>query len=230
MKLVSILVIVLICFVLYEYVLKDQYFTQNKHVTFDETNNQEISDESLIMPSINSDDFNDDMHFTNTIDKIIDDVMNDTIIEPTTKIIMEIKFGRYETNELIFELFDNLTPMTCHVFKQLLDKQHYKDAEIAYIEKNRYLKGGLQQRVDIDLPEEEIVKLKHNKPGLLSYHRPTTELIITLGPCQELDKRAVPIGFIIKGIETLQKINNIELFENKPTTDCFIENIQIWNE
>jgi peptidyl-prolyl isomerase G (cyclophilin G) len=146
-----------------------------------------------------------------------------------TRVFLDIIIGNKAAGRLVIELFEDLTIFTSENFRGLCTgdygstpngyKLSYQDSLIYKVVPNKYLLGGDiilntgKEGYSIygkDFIDENFTR-RHSTIGLVSMHSkgPNTNssnFLITLGECPELDDKNVVFGQVIEGIHVLKTI------------------------
>jgi cyclophilin family peptidyl-prolyl cis-trans isomerase len=156
--------------------------------------------------------------------------IEDTSLNP----YFDIRIGDEDAGRIIFQLFDDETPMTCKNFRHLCaqglfkkDKPAYQDVSFHRVIKDFMIQGGDITRGDGtggfsiygDQFDDENFNLTHNQPGMLSManagpNTNSSQFFITLKKTPWLDNKHVVFGIIISGFDVVKKIESVETGEN----------------
>uniref|UniRef100_A0A670Z9T2 Peptidyl-prolyl cis-trans isomerase n=1 Tax=Pseudonaja textilis TaxID=8673 RepID=A0A670Z9T2_PSETE len=166
-------------------------------------------------------------------------------------VFMEIAIHEVSMGKLLFELYSDICPRTCHNFKCLCTGEKgysesgltltYKDSIFHRIVKNGWIQGG-----DIDggkgnggesiygpVFEDESFAVPHDKRGVLGMvnkgrHTNGSQFYITLQPAPYLNTKYVAFGYIIEGSQVLQELELTETFNERPKLQCRIINCNVF--
>ncbi|XP_026582411.1 problable inactive peptidyl-prolyl cis-trans isomerase-like 6 [Pseudonaja textilis] len=166
-------------------------------------------------------------------------------------VFMEIAIHEVSMGKLLFELYSDICPRTCHNFKCLCTGEKgysesgltltYKDSIFHRIVKNGWIQGG-----DIDggkgnggesiygpVFEDESFAVPHDKRGVLGMvnkgrHTNGSQFYITLQPAPYLNTKYVAFGQIIEGSQVLQELELTETFNERPKLQCRIINCNVF--
>jgi len=155
-------------------------------------------------------------------------------------------------SRVVFELYLDVVPKTCHNFLQLLlgefvSKEgkplQYKGTKIHRVWKDGFIQGG-----DVDNEngkggqsihgkyfEDENYVVKHDKPGILGMsnvgrkHTNNSQFYITMAPLKAYDNRYVAFGRVISGFRTIRFINRAPAYNTKPSYDIVIHDCGIYS-
>lgn len=164
-----------------------------------------------------------------------DYVMLNIVVSPEEN--KEIDLGN-----IYVKLYDGIVPRTCENFKSL-SKIEYKNCKI-----HRLIPGFMVQTGDYEngngtggmsiygekFPDENLSG-KHDRRGLLSMANagPNTngsQFFITFGPAPHLDGKHVVFGEVVKGMEILDKIEQMPTVDNDEPKDLlYIKETRITN-
>ena len=170
--------------------------------------------------------------------KIIDvDDFNDTV----STCFLDITIDNEPQNQIIIQLFDETVPKTCKNFRYLCYRGAYKNTPFHRVIKDFMIQSGDFTNKDgtggysIYGPKfkDENFELTHNQPGLLSMANSGpdsngSQFFITTKKTPWLDSKHVVFGIILKGFDTVQKIENLETNSNDtPLKNVIIKNCGI---
>jgi len=154
-------------------------------------------------------------------------------------VFLDIAIGSKPAKRLEIELFKNFVPKTAENFRALCTGEkgmgkcgrplHYKGSTIHRIIKDFMLQGGDFERADGTGGEsiygekfdDENFKCKHLKRGFLSMansgkNTNGSQFFITFKKTEWLDNAHVIFGCVVKGIEYLDELENVEMDGEKP--------------
>merc|ERR1712142_853278 len=156
----------------------------------------------------------------------------------------DISIGGESVGRIVFELFKYVVPKTVENFRSLCvgftsergKKLHYKGSIFNRIIKDFMIQGGDFTNFDgtggVSIYgnkfEDENFDLKHDKPFLLSMANagPGTngsQFFITTVATPHRDNKHVVFGKVLKGVDIVKELENIEKNGEKPTEECKIE-------
>ncbi|KAM3853337.1 putative inactive peptidyl-prolyl cis-trans isomerase-like 6 [Vipera latastei] len=166
-------------------------------------------------------------------------------------VFMEISIQNVSIGKLLFELYSDICPKTCHNFKCLCTGEKgdsesglaltYKDSIFHRIVKNGWIQGG-----DINggrgnggesiygpVFEDESFAVPHDKRGVLGMvnkgrHTNGSQFYITLQPAPYLNTKYVAFGQVIEGSEVLRELELTETSNERPVLQCRINNCNIF--
>ncbi|XP_058030139.1 probable inactive peptidyl-prolyl cis-trans isomerase-like 6 [Ahaetulla prasina] len=166
-------------------------------------------------------------------------------------VFMEIAVQEVSIGKLLFELYSDICPRTCHNFKCLCTGEKgysesglaltYKDSIFHRIVKNGWIQGG-----DIDggrgnggesiygpVFEDENFAVPHDKRGILGMvnkgrHTNGSQFYITLQAAPYLNTKYVAFGQVIEGSEVLRELELSETFNERPVLQCRIINCNVF--
>ncbi|NXE51084.1 PPIL6 protein, partial [Casuarius casuarius] len=170
---------------------------------------------------------------------------------PHVFVYLDIAVQEQPIGRLLFELFSDACPKTCENFRVLCTgggRSSSSGLELAYrnsvfhrIVKNGWIQGGdiVAGRGDggesIYGPtfEDENFSIRHNRRGILGMankgrHSNGSQFYITLQPAPYLDKKHVAFGQLIEGTETLQKLEAVSTYNERPVEECKIINCGVF--
>lgn len=156
--------------------------------------------------------------------------IEDTSLNP----YFDIRIGDEDAGRIIFQLFDDETPITCKNFRYLCgkglfkkDKPAYQDVSFHRVIKDFMIQGGDITRGDGtggfsiygEQFDDENFNLTHNQPGMLSManagpNTNSSQFFITLKKTPWLDNKHVVFGIIISGFDVVKKIEAVETNES----------------
>lgn len=148
---------------------------------------------------------------------------------------------------LVFELYKHLCPKTCANFVALCTGekgQSESGTRLSYVNSlfHRVVKKGWIQGGDIcggsgakgesiygNTFEDECFAVSHTTSGVLgmvNHGRNTnnSQFYITLSPATWMDQQYVAIGRVVEGTKVLQKLENIETYNERPKELCQVSN------
>ena len=181
----------------------------------------------LMRKQISSDLNKNNSITTNRIPPITNNISLNSKSKKERNIFFKIKIGNdSEIHQLVFELYDDIVPMTCKNFRILATKGFnnnlYKNSIFHRIIKDFMIQGGdiINQDGTGSISifgnkfEDENFNLSHDKEGLLSMANsgPNTngsQFFITTTECKHLDKKHVVFGRVIRGMNVVHKIENL---------------------
>lgn len=149
------------------------------------------------------------------------------------KVYLDIIAGTTALGRVDIELFYDITPKTAENFRGLCTGEYgmgkiykkkltYKGSRIHRIVENQYIQGGDiiygngkgGESIYGEFFKDENFKRRHACAGLLSMgnigrNTNSSQFIITLRPCPQLDDKNVVFGQVINGMEVIRQIGNI---------------------
>ncbi|XP_062429059.1 probable inactive peptidyl-prolyl cis-trans isomerase-like 6 [Rhea pennata] len=160
-------------------------------------------------------------------------------------VYLDIAIREEPVGTLLFELFSDACPKTCENFRVLCTgggkssssglELTYKNSVFHRIVKNGWIQGGDivagkgDEGESIYGPtfEDENFSIRHSKRGILGMankgrHSNGSQFYITLHPAPYLDKKHVAFGQLIEGTETLQKLEAVSTYNERPVEECKI--------
>ncbi|CAL8100843.1 unnamed protein product [Calicophoron daubneyi] len=167
---------------------------------------------------------------------------------------MLITIGGDRVGPLLFELYSDILPRTCENFRALCTGEkgkvkkndveeynmHYKGTLFFRTVKNGWIQGGdvLYNRGNDGCSiygrtfEDENFAIKHDRRGILSManagrHTNGSQFFITLAPTPWMDNFYVAFGRVVEGSETLQKMEEVPVKNERPIKDIKIANVTI---
>ncbi|KAJ1456907.1 cyclophilin-like domain-containing protein [Pelagophyceae sp. CCMP2097] len=155
---------------------------------------------------------------------------------------LDIQFGKEKPKKVVIELFVDVCPKTCEVFRKLCtgeDGQHASGARLHYRGSpfHRVVKGAWVQSGDVlhgsgngqagDVFADETFAVQFDAPGIVAMansgpHTNSTQFFITQGPLPYLDKQAVAFGRVVSGIKVLRFLDRVETANERPFEDVKI--------
>jgi cyclophilin family peptidyl-prolyl cis-trans isomerase len=154
-------------------------------------------------------------------------------------VFFDIKIGEKSAGKIVFELYKNVVPRTAENFRFLCTNEEmtFKGTSIHKIIKNFVIGGGEinnnkgnGQCLYGEYFDDENYIYCHCRRGLLTMgnegkNKNNSKFLITLKYIPWFDGKHVVFGQIIKGIEIIKEIEEIETDdEDKPLTEIIIEN------
>jgi cyclophilin family peptidyl-prolyl cis-trans isomerase/FKBP-type peptidyl-prolyl cis-trans isomerase len=154
-------------------------------------------------------------------------------------VFFDIKIGEKSAGKIVFELYKNVVPRTAENFRFLCTNEEmtFKGTSIHKIIKNFVIGGGELnnnkgngQCLYGEYFDDENYTYCHCRRGLLTMgnegkNKNNSKFLITLKYIPWFDGKHVVFGQIIKGIEIIKEIEEIETDdEDKPLTEIIIEN------
>ncbi|NXA45313.1 PPIL6 protein, partial [Nothocercus julius] len=165
-------------------------------------------------------------------------------------VYLDITIQEQPIGTLLFELFSDVCPKTCENFRVLCTggitspsrglHLTYKNSVFHRVVKNGWIQGGgASGRGDegesIYGPtfEDENFAIRHSKRGILGMankgrHSNGSQFYITLQAAPYLDKKHVAFGQLIEGTETLQKLEAVSTYNERPVEECKIVNCGVF--
>ncbi|KAM8809907.1 putative inactive peptidyl-prolyl cis-trans isomerase-like 6 [Eudromia elegans] len=160
-------------------------------------------------------------------------------------VYLDVTIEEQPVGRLLFELFSDTCPKTCENFRALCTggitspssglHLTYKNSVFHRVVKNGWIQGGdiVAGRGDggesIYGPtfEDENFAIRHSKRGILGMankgrHSNGSQFYITLQAAPYLDKKHVAFGQVIEGTETLQKLEAVSTYNERPVEECKI--------
>lgn len=158
---------------------------------------------------------------------------------------MDISIGGVPQGRIVLQMFYDTTPKTCQNFMTLCEgteKDEKTGVQLAYkgsgfhrVIKNFMLQGGDFTNGDgtggisiygEKFEDENFIKM-HTRPGLLSMANAGagtngSQFFITTVETPHLDGKHVVFGQVIKGMDLVREIENLETTNDKPNTPCII--------
>lgn len=137
-------------------------------------------------------------------------------------VFLDVSIGKAPSNRLVIELFDKDAPQTCKFFKSLLSHPNgYKDTRFHRVIEEFMIQGGDINLENISSTERtpDIVENSNHpvdKQGLVGLARTgatesNSQFFITLVPADHLRGVHAIFGKVVKGIETVEKISQVEV-------------------
>ncbi|CAM9331084.1 unnamed protein product [Choristocarpus tenellus] len=146
---------------------------------------------------------------------------------------------------VVFELYANLCPKTCENFRALCVGSNGKSAEgvrLTYRGSlfHRVVQDGWVQGGDIvsgagdggvsiygDTFADETFTVKFDEPGVLAManngpHTNASQFFITLAEQPWMNHRAVGFGRVIKGMQVLHQMSEMDTLNQRPLVECKI--------
>ena len=141
---------------------------------------------------------------------------------PNTRCYLDIASDRPE-GRLVFELFDNVTPVTASNFASLCsgqESQSYEGTTFHRVIPNFMCQGG-KLTEDVPCFDDENFSVMHTVPGLLSMANrgPNTngsQFFVTTKPAPHLDGKHTAFGRLVKGMPILKRMEKVE----RDSEDC----------
>ena len=150
-------------------------------------------------------------------------------------VFIDVGIDGKKIGRIVIKLFDDVVPLTCKNFKTLCENKSYVGSTFHRIVKNFIIQGGDYTNGDGTGGKsiygktfnDENFKLKHNKPYLLSMankgkNTNGSQFFITLAPAKYLDMKHVVFGEVVNGFEIIDKLNCVQVINEKPIDDIFI--------
>ena len=157
------------------------------------------------------------------------------LISKNNTVYFDILIDNNNNGRLIFELFNDIVPVTCKNFIELCKNKAYKNNKFHRLIKNFCIQGGDITNQDgtggISIYgktfKDENFNIKHDKLGMLSMANsgPDTnnsQFFITLKETPWLDGKHVVFGQIKSGLNLLKNFNNLEIKDDKPVNNIII--------
>ncbi|KAM9315376.1 putative inactive peptidyl-prolyl cis-trans isomerase-like 6 [Gastrophryne carolinensis] len=160
-------------------------------------------------------------------------------------VYLDIAIQDKPIGRLLFELFSDLCPKTCKNFQHLCTgesgdslngiKLHYKGSLFHRIVKNGWIQGGDivsgkgngGESIFGGTFEDENYAVSHNKRGIIGManrgrHTNGSQFYITLQATPYMDRKQVAFGQLAEGSDVLQKMEEIETYNERPKLNCTI--------
>ena len=153
----------------------------------------------------------------------------------------DLAMGQQPLGRVVFQLFDQVVPKTCHNFRQFCaggahTGAGYKGSIFHRVINNFMIQGGDVTAGDGTggfsiygrTFEDENFNLKHDRPFLLSMANagPNTngsQFFVTTVPCPQLDGKHVVFGQVVQGQDLVKQIEQVATGQNnRPQIDCRI--------
>lgn len=169
-----------------------------------------------------------------------------TSVVENKRVFFDVEIGGKSVGRILFELFTSVVPKTAENFRALCTGEkgvspksgkplHFKGSIFHRIIKEFMVQGGDFTNADGtggesiygEKFEDENLELKHDVPGLLSMANagPNTngsQFFITTVPTAHLDGKHVVFGKVIKGMNVVRALENVEKNGEKPVKECRI--------
>jgi len=168
------------------------------------------------------------------------------------QVYMNIKIGIRDPIKIVIELFKRFVPKTVENFRCLctgekstgVNKLYYGGSKFYKLIKGHMLEGGDIEHnngtggksIYLGKFTPEITHIEHSEAGLLSTvaNEPKgtdSKFFILFSPAQGLDMTHTVFGRIVKGLDLLSELNNIEINEkNEPKELVMIESCGIYED
>merc|ERR1719317_1071912 len=167
------------------------------------------------------------------------------VVESENRCWMDISIGGIPKGRLVFEMFCDTTPKTCKNFMTLCEGTEkdektgvqltYKGSAFHRVIKNFMLQGGDFTKGDgtgglsiygEKFEDENFIKM-HTRPGILSMANAGagtngSQFFITTVATPHLDGKHVVFGQVLKGMDLVREIENLETTNDKPNSPCVI--------
>lgn len=161
-------------------------------------------------------------------------------------VYMDIDIGDQPAGRLVFELFEDKAPRTCHNFVELCtgtqqskenpeQKLHYKGTLFHRNQPLGWLQGGDVHGSSGDKGEsvygptfeDETFQVPFDKRGVLGMandglHSNSSQFFITYRQLEWMQTKCVAFGQLYEGVETLAKLEAEPSFNQRPVKDCVI--------
>lgn len=169
----------------------------------------------------------------------------ETSVSENPRVYFDVEIGGERVGRILFELFKSVVPKTVENFRALCTGEkgvgqsgkplHFKGSIFHRIIKDFMVQGGDFTNSDGtggesiygEKFEDEGFTLKHDIPGLLSMANagPNTngsQFFITTVPTPHLDDKHVVFGKVLKGMNIVRTLENVEKEGEKPKQTCMI--------
>lgn len=233
MNLKFIIFILIILVAIYIYIKMYKNETNNVHEKFNENNVSQDNNEQLNDSEVDNDD--DDIH-TDDVETFFNmsDEPTDVDISTSANIVyLDVEYLG-NRGRILISLNNEVTPKTCNNFFTLCDKKAYKGCKFHRIVKNFMIQGGDFTNNDGTggvsiygnvFPDENF-KLSHEK-GVISMANsgPNTngsQFFITTTDTNWLDGKHVVFGKVIKGMDLIEFLENVNTDNNDCPSDDII--------
>lgn len=159
-------------------------------------------------------------------------------------VFLDIMYGDAKLIKVVIKLFSDIVPKTCENFRKLCTSRHVNSRDGTYRNSvfHRVIKGFMIQGGDITngdgtggysiygkkFPDENF-KIRHDSAGLLSMansgrNTNGSQFFITLAPQEHLDGNHVVFGKVIKGMDHVRDMGQINTINSKPRKEVRIVN------
>eukprot|EP00755_Sulcionema_specki_P005800 Sspe_Gene.33759::Locus_16453_Transcript_1_1_Confidence_1.000_Length_717::g.33759::m.33759/K05864/PPID, CYPD; peptidyl-prolyl isomerase D len=171
-----------------------------------------------------------------------------------TKVFMDIQINKENIGRFIFELYDDITPITAYNFRCLCTGEkgtgkktkmplHYKNTIFHRVIKDFMIQGGDFSKFngtggesiyDGRFKDENFI-VKHDKPGLLSMANAGpdsngSQFFLTCAKVPHLDNEHVVFGELIKGFDVLNVITSQKTVKDRPVHDVTVADCGLYEE
>jgi cyclophilin family peptidyl-prolyl cis-trans isomerase len=135
---------------------------------------------------------------------------------------LDIRIGNSPSNRVIIQLFEEDAPETCKFFKSLLSHENgYRGTRFERVIEEFMIQGGdVGMEDDVSIPRGpdsmESIERAVDKPGLVGLARKSVaeinaQFFITLGNAEHLQGVHTIFGQVVKGMEFVKKISEVEV-------------------
>uniref|UniRef100_UPI00358F2028 probable inactive peptidyl-prolyl cis-trans isomerase-like 6 n=1 Tax=Myxine glutinosa TaxID=7769 RepID=UPI00358F2028 len=152
---------------------------------------------------------------------------------------MDIDIGGDPAGKIVFELFTDICPKTCDNFISLCVGQtaglHYAGSSIHRVVPDGWLQGGDivsgkgnrgQSVFGGDFEDENFIVRHHSRGmlGMVNHGRNTnnSQFYITFRPAHWLDRKYVAFGRVVEGVQTMDRLQVVQLRNERPVRECTI--------
>nr|XP_032836250.1 probable inactive peptidyl-prolyl cis-trans isomerase-like 6 [Petromyzon marinus] len=154
-------------------------------------------------------------------------------------VFMDFAIDGEPAGRLLFELFTELCPRTCHNFRALCTGDgserwpSYKGSLVHRVVPNGWIQAG-----DITggrgnggtsiygaTFEDESFAVSHSRRGVLGManrgrHSNSSQFYVTLGPTPWMDRQFVAFGHLLEGLELLSRLEGLAARYERPALEC----------